>query len=195
MSMNEIVPLPANRKSDRAWVQQKNGAVVRRIVGYRWFAGLEAAAAKARLYGSMQLFVNFFQPSFKLAEKSRDGAKIRKSYHPPATPYQGLMADARVSDAVKRQVKMPHDSLDPVRLLSAIRAGQRRLVEIAEAPETVMAIEEPTLEQFLSGLRIAWKGGEVRPRRDRKRQRAGNGEEPRIRFCWCPRSCGFGSLR
>jgi hypothetical protein len=26
-----------------------------------------------------------------------------------------------------------------------------------------MAIEGPTLEQFLSGLRIAWKGGEVRP--------------------------------
>lgn len=116
----------------RAWVEQKNGAVVRWIVGYRRFAGLEAAAALARL------FVNFFQPSFKLAEKSRDGAKIRKCYHPPATPYQRLVADARVSDAVKRQVKMPHDSLDPARLLSAIRAGQRRLVEIADAPETVM---------------------------------------------------------
>jgi hypothetical protein len=151
------------RKNDQAWVEQKNGTVVRRIVGYRRFAGLEAAAALARLYGSVRLFVNFFQPSFKLAEKSRDGAKVRKSYHPPATPYQRLMADARVSDAVKRQVKMQHDSLDPVRLLSDIRAGQRRLVEIADAPETVMVVEGPTLEQFLSGLRIAWKGGEVRP--------------------------------
>jgi hypothetical protein len=31
--------------------------------------------------------VNHFQPSFKLATKSRDGAKVRKRYHPPATPY------------------------------------------------------------------------------------------------------------
>ena len=33
------------RKNDQAWVEQKNGAVVRRIVGYRRFVGLEAAAA------------------------------------------------------------------------------------------------------------------------------------------------------
>jgi len=151
------------RKNDQAWVEQKNGAVVRRIVGYRRFAGLEAAAALARLYGSVRLFVNFFQPSFKLAEKSREGAKVRKSYHPPATPYQRLMADARVSDEVKRQVKMLHDGLDPVRLLSDIRAGQKRLVEIADAPETATAIELPTLEQFLSGLRTAWQEGEIRP--------------------------------
>jgi hypothetical protein len=63
------------RKNDQAWVEQKNGAVVRRIVGYRRFEGLEAAAALAELYVSVRLFVNFFQPSFKLAEKTREGAK------------------------------------------------------------------------------------------------------------------------
>ena len=55
------------RKNDQAWVEQKNGAIVRRIVGYRRFEGLEAAAALARPYATTQLFVNFFQPSFKLA--------------------------------------------------------------------------------------------------------------------------------
>jgi hypothetical protein len=54
-------------------VEQKNGAVVRRTIGYRRFEGLEAAAALARLYAAMRLFVNFFQPSFKLAAKARDG--------------------------------------------------------------------------------------------------------------------------
>ena len=74
------------RKNDQAWVEQKNGAVVRRTVGYRRYEGLEAAAALARLYTSLRLFVNFFQPSFKLAGKARDGAKVKKQYHPPATP-------------------------------------------------------------------------------------------------------------
>src|SRR5690242_12978228 len=56
------------RKNDQAWVEQKNGAVVRRMVGYRRFEGLQAAAELARLYAAMRLFVNFFQPSFKLAD-------------------------------------------------------------------------------------------------------------------------------
>ena len=44
------------RKNDQAWVEQKNGAVVRRIVGYRRFVGLEAAAALGRLYMSVRLY-------------------------------------------------------------------------------------------------------------------------------------------
>lgn len=82
------------RKNDQAFVEQKNGAVVRRLVGYRRFEGLEAARVLAELYASSRLFVNFFQPSFKLAEKHRDGAKVHKRYHPPATPYQRLLDEA-----------------------------------------------------------------------------------------------------
>jgi hypothetical protein len=81
-----------HRKNDQAWVEQKNGAVVRHAVGYRRSEG-EAAAALARLYAALRLFVNFFQPSFKLAGKARNGAKVEKSYHPPATPYQRLLAN------------------------------------------------------------------------------------------------------
>ena len=79
--------MPPYRKNDQAWVEQKNGAVVRRAVGYRRYEGLAAAATLARLYAAMRLFVNYFQPSFKLAGKARDAAKVRKRYHAPATPY------------------------------------------------------------------------------------------------------------
>jgi hypothetical protein len=50
-----------------------------------------------RRYTSVRLFVSFFQPSFKLASKTRDGAKVTKHYYPPATPYQRLLADPRAS--------------------------------------------------------------------------------------------------
>ena len=153
------------RKNDQAWVEQKNGAVVRRTVGYRRYEGLEAAAALARIYTALRLFVNFFQPSFKLAGKARDGAKVRKKYHPPATPYQRLMADMRTSEEVRRHVTAIHATLDPVRLLQTIRAGQQDLVEIADRPTSGEAVAPtaPTMEQFLSGLRTAWREGEVRP--------------------------------
>jgi hypothetical protein len=153
------------RKNDQAWVEQKNGAVVRHTVGYRRYEGLEAAAALGRLYRSLRLFVNFFHPSFKLAEKSRDGAKVRKRYHAPATPHQRLIADPRTTEETRCRVKATYAELDPVRLLSEVRASQRQLVEIADRPlagETAPPTA-PTLEQFLSGLRTAWQDGEVRP--------------------------------
>ncbi len=171
------------RKNDQAWVEQKNGAVVRHTVGYRRFEGVEAAAALARLYRSLRLFVNFFQPSFKLAEKSRDGAKIRKRYHAPATPYQRLVADLRTSEAVRARLGVEHARLDPVQLLSEIRNAQAHLVEIADrpvlgdpAPPTA-----PTLEQFLCGLRTAWQDGETRPTR-RPKEKAKRGRRRPDRF-------------
>ena len=54
------------RKNDQAWVEQKNGSVVRRLTGYRRFEGLEATGALAELYTAARLFVNFFQPSSSL---------------------------------------------------------------------------------------------------------------------------------
>ena len=40
----------------------------------------------AHLYGALRLYVNFFQPSFKLIDKTRDGATTVKRYSPPTTP-------------------------------------------------------------------------------------------------------------
>ena len=82
----------AYKKNDQAFVEQKNGAVVRRLVGYARFDGVETARVMARLYAAARLHVNFFQPSFKLREKRREGAKVIKRYHPPATPYERALA-------------------------------------------------------------------------------------------------------
>ena len=66
------------RKNDQAWVEQKNGSVVRRAVGYRRFEGLEAAAVLARLYGAMRLLVNFFQ---RLGPGDRLGLRPEGAQH------------------------------------------------------------------------------------------------------------------
>jgi hypothetical protein len=47
-------------KNDQAWVEQKNGSVVRRFVGYQRLEGTAAVEALARLYSATRLFVNFF---------------------------------------------------------------------------------------------------------------------------------------
>lgn len=152
------------RKNDQAWVEQKNGSIVRRIVGYRRLEGHVATTALAELYATVRLFVNFFQPSFKLAEKERQGSRVHKRYHKPATPYQRLLADARTPDDVRQRLEKIYSSLDPVRLLRDMRCGQQRLVELADKPgESVSDGGTPSLDQFLTGLRTAWQGGEIRP--------------------------------
>lgn len=44
----EVTRPRAYRKNDQAWVEQKNGAIVRRLVGYGRFVGAEATAALSR---------------------------------------------------------------------------------------------------------------------------------------------------
>jgi hypothetical protein len=157
------------RKNDQAHIEQKNGAIVRRIVGYRRFEGMEAARMLAGLYATTRLFVNAFQPSFKLAEKERDGARVRKRYHAPATPCDRMRTDPRTSPEVRDRVEALCADLDPVRLLADMRTHQRALVEIADrigpsvdAPAAAQLGPVP-IAAFLAGLRTAWQLGEVRP--------------------------------
>ena len=62
------------RKNDQAWIDQKNGAVARHFVGYHRYSGSVAGQTMAHLYGAVRRYVNYFQPSFKLVEKTRHGS-------------------------------------------------------------------------------------------------------------------------
>jgi hypothetical protein len=123
----EVTRSRAYKKNDQAFVEQKNGAVVRRLMGYGRFDGLETARVMGRLYAAARLYVNFFQPSFKLKEKHREGAKVIKRYHAPLTPYQRALAHPKVTAAVKRRLRDQYRSLDPVALLAEMRATQEEL--------------------------------------------------------------------
>ena len=117
----------AYKKNDQAFVEQKNGAVVRRLTGYGRFDGAETTRVMARLYAAARLYVNFFQPSFKLKEKRREGAKVIKRYHEPSTPYARALAHPMVAEAVKERLRAQYRTLDPVALLAEIRAAQEEL--------------------------------------------------------------------
>jgi len=72
------VSLAAGWRDDQAFVEQKNGAVVRRHVGYRRYTSAEAADLLTTLYDDLHAYVNFFQPMRKLLYKKRHGAKLYK---------------------------------------------------------------------------------------------------------------------
>ncbi|MEP7247192.1 MAG: transposase family protein, partial [Gammaproteobacteria bacterium] len=152
------------RKNDQAWIEQKNGAVVRKLLGYRRFQGIAAAQAITRLYGASRLFVNFFQPSFKLAEKHRQGARVSKRYHPPQTPCDRLLQAESIPEASKIKLREVAGVLDPLKLLEEIRAVQAHLAALADGEPLPGATHEPPdLSAFVASLSSAWRGGEVRP--------------------------------
>src|SRR5215212_944073 len=107
-----------------------------------------------------------------LVEAGRQGPAGRpgtQALYPPATPCQRLLDGPRVPAEVKAHLAELFVTLDPIRLLQQIREGQARLVDLADAPVTPVSSSDPaTLDQFLKGLRTAWKEGEVRPTARRK---------------------------
>ena len=165
----ELTRCRAYKKNDQAWIEQKNGAVIRRMVGYGRLEGTETAAVLNKLYTSARLFVNFFQPSFKLLSKIREGAKVIKKYHPPATPCERLLEREDVSDECKEQLRQTLAALDPVRLLSEIREAQRELAQLeVGVVNAEMAQSTQQLSGFVASLSTVWRDGEVRPTHRKK---------------------------
>jgi len=155
----------AYKKNDQAWVEQKNGSIVRRLVGYGRLSGRSETEALAQLYAVSRLFINFFQPSFKLKSKIRDGARVHKTYHAPMTPCDRLLSLPAVLDATKTRLREQFAVLDPVRLLQEIRAAQHTLAALTAngRPEQLSLPPITDVATFLSSLSTAWADGEVRP--------------------------------
>lgn len=126
---------------------------------------MAATRALARLYAAPRLYINFFQPSFKLKSKRRDGARASKTYYPPRTPYERLRAWPGMKDLAKARLGEEFKQLDPVRLLREIRSAQQAPAHFAAhgAGDPLAASAAPTVEGFQESLATAWRCGEVRP--------------------------------
>ncbi|MCA1480714.1 MULTISPECIES: integrase catalytic domain-containing protein [Bradyrhizobium] len=162
----EVTRSRAYKKNDQAFVEQKNGAIVRRLVGYGRFEGIDAARSLARLFAAARLHINFFQPSFKLKEKHREGAKVIKRYLPPATPYERALVHPHLNEAFKRRLREIYRTLDPVALLAQMRDAQnelgKRVDQRAGKPAMTVAPVQSDLTAFARELGDGWKQGEQR---------------------------------
>ncbi|MFT0172055.1 integrase catalytic domain-containing protein [Paraburkholderia mimosarum] len=162
----ELTRSRAYKKNDQAWVEQKNGAIVRRLVGYGRLRGLDATATLASLYQVSRLYINFFQPSFKLKSKTRHGAKVTKHYEAPLTPLERVLRSASIPEATKRRLRARFRALDPVDLLRRMREAQQRVAACSASdrvPTEIGTAGEVPLSDFLESLGTAWQAGEVRP--------------------------------
>lgn len=122
------------RKNDQAYAEQKNWAIVRRLIGYDRYTTHAALAQLNALYRILRLYWNFFQPLRKVIAKVRHGARVTKRYDRAQTPYQRLLASGILTPDQRHALDTLYRSLNPVALRTQIQENLRRLWQLAGAP-------------------------------------------------------------
>jgi hypothetical protein len=146
------------KKNDSALVEQKNGAIVRHLVGYDRFASKAAYAQLARVYALVRLHVNFFQPVEKLLTKQRDGARVCRRFDRPQTPYQRLCAAGVLAPDKRAELEALYQGLNPLQLQRDIEAALGRLWRLA-APDPSRTPDAQTLASVTLTNELTGIGG------------------------------------
>ena len=123
------------KKNDTCHIEQKNWAVVRRLVGYDRLE-LPALAALGRIHDLARDYVNFLHPVRKLVSKTRTGPRVTRRYDAAQTPFHRLLDSGVLSVQMTRELKARSANVDPVRLKVQLEAAQRTLAARAVRSES-----------------------------------------------------------
>jgi hypothetical protein len=118
-----------NKKNDSCYVEQKNWDVVRKMIGYSRFETKEQLVIIKRIHNLLALYQNYFQPSRKLIEKKRIGAKVTKKYDTAQTPAQRLLTREDIDKSTEKLLKDTFHQLNPAELIRNINDLIRELYE------------------------------------------------------------------
>ncbi|HEX2986892.1 MAG TPA: transposase family protein, partial [Chloroflexota bacterium] len=122
------------KKNDQAHVEQKNWSLVRQRVGYDRYSSKAAYVQLEKLYDSLRLYANFFQPLRKLVGKERVGSKVIKQYDRARTPYQRLLETEGLSQDKRAEVEKLYRKLNPAKLKREIDQSLEELWKLADKP-------------------------------------------------------------
>jgi hypothetical protein len=117
------------KKNDNCHVEQKNWHVVRRNIGYNRYESQAATDAMNDYYALMRLYTNYFLPQTKLLDKMRVGARLRKRYDKPKTPYRRLLESGLLTPEAITVLQGAFASLNP----AALKRDMVKALKVLEA--------------------------------------------------------------
>ncbi|HTK11372.1 MAG TPA: tyrosine-type recombinase/integrase, partial [Ktedonobacteraceae bacterium] len=112
-------------KRDQCFVEQKNGVVVRQVVGHGRLAGEHAYRQLDELYRALHWYINAFQPSMKLVSKQVEGRKIHRIYDAAKTPLQRVLLSGALSPEEQQELRAIGKAFDPLRLFQQVEQLQQ----------------------------------------------------------------------
>ena len=132
------------KKNDNMCVEERNGHVVRKYLGYTRYDVPEIVPIMNELYHEINLYLNHFMPVRRTIEKVRVGAKYKRTYEKIAmTPYKRVMEHADISEETKQCLQAEHETLNPLHfkrkidiLINKIHPLQKANHQ-AESPERI----------------------------------------------------------
>jgi len=131
-------------KRDQCFVEQKNGVVVRQVVGHGRLVGERAYRQLDELYRALHWYVNCFQPSMKLVAKQIEGRKIHRIYDAAKTPLQRVLLSGVLSPSQQQEVRAIAKAFDPLRLFQQVEQLQQAIFR-CEAGRSSASHPTPTL--------------------------------------------------
>lgn len=130
----ELTRSEPGKKNDNMCVEERNGHVVRRYLGYVRYDNQETVAVINELYDVLALYLNHFKAVKRCISKERVGAKYVRRYETVAkTPYQRVLEHPSISDDVKERLHIQHASLSPLRLKQQVDTLIQKVYKLQSA--------------------------------------------------------------
>lgn len=127
-------------KNDNARVEQKNGSLVRSLLGYERFEHPECIEPLNEILMLHSCWCNLFRPCVKLISKIKDGHRYRKKYDRPMTPAQRTLAYPGLPAASRTQIMTLLETYDCYELKAEVQNKLEAFFEtflIRAEPETL----------------------------------------------------------
>jgi len=103
-----------SHKNDNMFVEERNGHVIRKTVGYITLNCVEAADALNLLYDVLTPYLLHFVAVRRMIEKEKLSSRYRRVYEKIAkTPYQRILEHPAVSGEAKEKLRSEHAKLNP----------------------------------------------------------------------------------
>jgi transposase InsO family protein len=124
----------ANHSNDQAFIEQRNWSTVRRAAGYFRYDTPTELKHLNDLWPVLTRLTNYFLPQQRLATKTRQGAKVTKTYDDALTPAARLLTTQPdpLDPIDKRLVETTPTSLNPAALRRTIALHQSNLIMLAK---------------------------------------------------------------
>lgn len=103
-----------NHKNDNPHVEERNGHIIRKWIGYMRFDCREAVDALNDVYAVLCPYLNHFVASKRVIEKIEIDGKWKKKYEKIAkTPYRRVLEHPSIAPEVKERLRSEHAKLNP----------------------------------------------------------------------------------
>jgi len=103
------------KKNDNMYVEERNGHVIRKTVGYMRLDCPRAVDALNLLYDILMPYLMHFVAVRRTLEKEKVQSKYRRTYEKtPKTPYQRILEHSAVAEEVKEKLHQEHAALNPL---------------------------------------------------------------------------------